>query len=176
MTAAQTAPETASAPTDAAIVVRGLTKTFGATRALDGFDLTVPRGEVTGFLGPNGAGKSTTIRVLLGLLRATSGRAEVLGMDPWSQAVQIHHRLAYVPGDTNLPTTLGGHRRVTRGGGAAHTRQRGSSALGPHQGPHCPGHRRRSPWLPRSRDVTSSWTSPPGPDPLMEAIFSEEPT
>src|SRR5699024_10161855 len=58
MTAAQSAPETASAPADAAIVVRGLTKTFGATRALDGFDLTVPRGEVTGFLGPNGAGKS----------------------------------------------------------------------------------------------------------------------
>ena len=51
MTAAQSAPETASAPADAAIVVRGLTKTFGATRALDGFDLTVPRGEVTGFLG-----------------------------------------------------------------------------------------------------------------------------
>src|SRR5699024_1478605 len=98
----------ASAPTDAAIVVRGLTKTFGATRALDGFDLTVPRGEVTGFLGPNGAGKSTTIRILLGLLRATSGRADVLGMDPWAQAVQIHHRLAYVPGDTNLWPNLTG--------------------------------------------------------------------
>src|SRR5699024_4907779 len=107
--AAQTAAETASAPPDAAIVVRGLTETFGATRALHGPDLTVPRGEVTGFLGPNGAGKSTTIRILLGLLRATSGRADVLGMDPWAQAVQIHHRLAYVPGDTNLwPNLTGG--------------------------------------------------------------------
>ena len=96
-------------PTDAAITVRDLTKTFGTTRALDGFTLTVPTGQVTGFLGPNGAGKSTTIRILLGLLRATSGSAKVLGMDPWREAVPIHRRLAYVPGDTNLwPNLTGG--------------------------------------------------------------------
>ena len=96
MTTTDTADTTGSASTtsDAAVVVRSLTKTFGTTRALDGFDLTVPRGQVTGFLGPNGAGKSTAIRVLLGLLRASSGSAEVLGMDPWSHAVQIHQRLA----------------------------------------------------------------------------------
>lgn len=72
---------------DSTIVVRDLTKTFGATRALDGFSLTVPTGQVTGFLGPNGAGKSTAIRVLLGLLKATSGQATVLGMDPWTESV-----------------------------------------------------------------------------------------
>ncbi|MGO1286361.1 MAG: ATP-binding cassette domain-containing protein, partial [Brachybacterium sp.] len=94
---------------DAVIVVRDLTKAFGSTRALDGFSLTVPRGQVTGFLGPNGAGKSTTIRILLGLLKASSGRAEVLGKDPWREAVDIHQRLAYVPGDTNLwPNLTGG--------------------------------------------------------------------
>src|SRR5690625_5944087 len=82
MTSSQTiSPKTSSA--DPAIVIRDLTKTFGPTRALDGFSLTVPTGQVTGFLGPNGAGKSTTIRILLGLLKATSGQATVLGMDPW---------------------------------------------------------------------------------------------
>ena len=104
---------TTSAQTDnsaaPAIVVRDLTKTFGSFRALDGFSLDVPTGQVTGFLGPNGAGKSTTIRVLLGMLRATSGSASVLGMDPWNDAVRIHRRLAYVPGDTTLwPNLTGG--------------------------------------------------------------------
>src|SRR5262245_47715411 len=82
----------------AAIVTADLVKTFGPIRALGGLDLTVQAGEVHGFLGPNGAGKSTTIRVLLGLLRADSGRAEVLGGDPWRSAVALHRRLAYVPG------------------------------------------------------------------------------
>ena len=92
-----------------AIGVRDLVKTFGATRALDGVDLTVDAGEVHGFLGPNGAGKSTTIRVLLGLLRADSGRATVLGGDPWRDAVELHRRLAYVPGDVSLwPNLTGG--------------------------------------------------------------------
>ncbi|HEX6194363.1 MAG TPA: ABC transporter ATP-binding protein [Jiangellaceae bacterium] len=92
-----------------AIATSGLVKTFGATRALDGLDLTVRTGEVHGFLGPNGAGKSTTIRVLLGLLRADSGSAEMLGADPWDDAVALHRRLAYVPGDVELwPNLTGG--------------------------------------------------------------------
>ncbi|MGY1848674.1 MULTISPECIES: ABC transporter ATP-binding protein [unclassified Blastococcus] len=92
-----------------AISVSGLVKTFGATRALDGLDLEVASGEVHGFLGPNGSGKSTTIRVLLGLLRPDAGRTELLGGDPWRDAVALHRRLAYVPGDVTLwPTISGG--------------------------------------------------------------------
>src|SRR6266516_4143914 len=91
------------------ITVSGLTKSFGRTRALDGLDLVVRAGEVHGFLGPNGAGKSTTIRVLLALLRADAGSAELLGGDPWRDAVALHRRLAYVPGDVVLwPTLTGG--------------------------------------------------------------------
>jgi ABC-2 type transport system ATP-binding protein len=91
-----------------AIEVAGLVKTFGSTRALDGLDLTVRTGEVHGFLGPNGSGKSTTIRVLLGLLRADSGHARLLGGDPWVDAVALHRRLAYVPGDVTLWPNLSG--------------------------------------------------------------------
>ena len=92
-----------------AIAVSGLVKTFGATRALDGLDLSVDAGEVHGFLGPNGAGKSTTIRVLLGLLRADAGQVRLLGGDPWADAVALHRRLAYVPGDVSLwPNLTGG--------------------------------------------------------------------
>src|SRR3954465_7718295 len=91
-----------------AISAPGLVKTFGATRALDGLDLTVGAGEVHGFLGPNGAGKSTTIRVLLGLLRADAGTARLLGGDPWREATELHRRLAYVPGDVTLWPNLSG--------------------------------------------------------------------
>jgi ABC-2 type transport system ATP-binding protein len=92
-----------------ALEIAGLVKTFGATRALDGLDLTVGRGEVHGFLGPNGAGKSTTIRVLLGLLRKDSGDVRLLGGDPWREAAALHRRLAYVPGDVSLwPNLTGG--------------------------------------------------------------------
>ena len=90
------------------IAIRGLVKTFGRTRALDGLDLTVRTGEVHGFLGPNGAGKSTTIRVLLGLLRADAGAARLLGGDPWRDATALHRRLAYVPGDVTLWPDLSG--------------------------------------------------------------------
>lgn len=91
------------------IRTHGLVKSFGSTRALDGVELTVVRGEVHGFLGPNGAGKSTTIRVLLGLLHKDAGDAVVLGHDPWRDAVPLHRRLAYVPGDVNLwPNLTGG--------------------------------------------------------------------
>jgi polyether ionophore transport system ATP-binding protein len=92
-----------------AIEVAGLRKVFGKTVALDGLDLTVSAGEVHGFLGPNGAGKTTTIRILLGLLRADGGSAGLLGGDPWRSAVELHKRLAYVPGDVTLwPTLTGG--------------------------------------------------------------------
>jgi ABC-2 type transport system ATP-binding protein len=95
--------------TTAAISASSLVKTFGATRALDGLDLEVRAGEVHGFLGPNGSGKSTTIRVLLGLLRADSGHATLLGGDPWHEATTLHRRLAYVPGDVSLwPQLTGG--------------------------------------------------------------------
>jgi ABC-2 type transport system ATP-binding protein len=97
---------------DNAIQARDLVKTFGETRALDGVDLTTRPGEVHGFLGPNGAGKSTTIRILLGLLRKDAGAVTVLGMHPWNEAVELHRRLAYVPGDVHLWPNLSGGEAI----------------------------------------------------------------
>ena len=95
--------------TDPVIEVAGLIKRYGRTIALDGLDLEVARGEVHGFLGPNGAGKTTTIRILLGLIRADGGTARLFGGDPWSDATELHRRLAYVPGDVTLwPNLTGG--------------------------------------------------------------------
>ncbi|MBF6428458.1 ABC transporter ATP-binding protein [Nocardia cyriacigeorgica] len=95
--------------TDAAISVSRLSKSFGRTKALDDLDLSVRVGEVHGFLGPNGSGKTTTIRVLLGLLRADAGCIRLLGGDPWKDAVALHARLAYVPGEVTLwPGITGG--------------------------------------------------------------------
>ena len=85
-----------------AIRTDGLTKRFGRVTALDELNLTVDRGEVMGYLGPNGAGKTTTIRLLLGLLRPTSGRCEVFGLDAHRQAVEAHRRLSFVPGEASL--------------------------------------------------------------------------
>lgn len=94
---------------NAAIHVEGLSKAFGTTKALDELDLMVEAGQVMGFLGPNGSGKSTTIRVLMGLLRHDGGVVHVLGQDPWVDAVELHKRIAYVPGDVNLwPGLTGG--------------------------------------------------------------------
>jgi len=91
-----------------AIEIENLTKCYGKTRALEDVDLTVEDGEVFGFIGPNGAGKTTTLRILLGLLRKNSGRVSVLGADPWRDAVALHRRLAYVPGDVSLWPNLSG--------------------------------------------------------------------
>lgn len=94
------------------IETRGLQKHFGRVAALDGLDLSVARGEVHGFLGPNGAGKSTTIRVLLGLMRATGGEASVFNQDPWADAAALHARIAYVPGDVSLWPNLSGGEAI----------------------------------------------------------------
>ena len=102
-------PASTPATQTAIVETHALTKTFGRASALDGLDLTVAEGEVHGFLGPNGAGKSTTIRILLGLMRATSGRARVFGLDPWAEPLTTHRDIAYVPGDVSLwPGLTGG--------------------------------------------------------------------
>ena len=89
--------------------ITDLTKKFGRFTALSGVGLQVSEGEVFGYIGPNGAGKTTTIRVLLGILQATGGGAKVFGLDAWKDAVEIHKRIAYVPGDVNLwPNLTGG--------------------------------------------------------------------
>ena len=88
---------------------RDLTKRFGKLTALNKVNLSVNEGEVFGFIGPNGAGKTTTIRLALGILQATEGSVSVFGKDAWKDAVAIHERLAYVPGDVNLwPNLTGG--------------------------------------------------------------------
>jgi ABC-2 type transport system ATP-binding protein len=85
-----------------AIRTVGLTKRYGDTVALDGLDLAVEPGEVYGYLGPNGAGKTTTIRLLIGLLRPSAGRAELFGVDAWHEPVAAHRRIAYVSAEPNL--------------------------------------------------------------------------
>lgn len=86
-----------------------LTKYYGKHAALQGVDLIVKQGEVYGFIGPNGSGKTTTIRILLGVLRKNGGEVKLLGGDPWQDAVALHKRLIYVPGDVTLwPNLTGG--------------------------------------------------------------------
>lgn len=93
----------------AVVEVNNLHKSFGKFNALNGVNMTLHEGEIFGFIGPNGAGKSTTIRILLGILKATNGSAKIFGMDAWRDVVEIHRRLAYVPGDVNLwPNLTGG--------------------------------------------------------------------
>src|SRR5436305_11239575 len=96
----------------AAIRTEGLTKRYASTVALDALDLEVAEGEVLGYLGPNGSGKTTTIRLLLGLLRPTAGRAEIFGIDCERDPVAVHRRLAYVPGDVSLWPSLTGHETL----------------------------------------------------------------
>ncbi|TVP81264.1 MAG: ABC transporter ATP-binding protein [Alkalicoccus sp.] len=91
------------------VEVTNLTKKFGSFTALDQINLEVRKGEVFGFIGPNGAGKTTAIRVLLGMLKAGGGEAKIFGKDAWSDAVEIHKRTAFVPGEINLwPNLTGG--------------------------------------------------------------------
>jgi ABC-2 type transport system ATP-binding protein len=97
---------------DDVIRTEQLQKRFGGTRALDGLDLSVAAGEVHGFLGPNGAGKTTTLRLLLGLLYPDGGEATVLERDPWRHAVELHRRLAYVPGEVSLWPNLSGGEAI----------------------------------------------------------------
>jgi ABC-2 type transport system ATP-binding protein len=92
----------------AIIQIEGLKKSFGKFVTLNGVDMTVNEGEVHAFLGPNGAGKSTTIRCLLGVLKASAGEIKLFGQDAWKDAVELHKRLAYVPGDVNLWGNLTG--------------------------------------------------------------------
>lgn len=86
----------------AVIQTRGLTKRYGDKLALDRLDLDVMRGEIFGYLGPNGAGKSTTIRILMDLMRPTSGEAKILGLDAKAHAIEIHRRIGYMPGELSL--------------------------------------------------------------------------
>ncbi len=95
-----------------AIATSGLTKSFGGVRALDGLDLVVSTGEIHGFLGPNGAGKTTTIRVLLGMVRGDDGSAQVFGADPWKDALDLHRRMAFVPGEVDLWGQLTGEETL----------------------------------------------------------------
>ncbi|MDA8116009.1 MAG: ABC transporter ATP-binding protein [Actinomycetota bacterium] len=89
-----------------------LTKVFGKTEALVDLDLEMNQGEVLGYLGPNGAGKTTTIRLLLGILRATSGRAEIFGVDAQAEPARAHRRIAYVPGEASLWPGLTGEETL----------------------------------------------------------------
>ena len=107
-----------------AISTHGLTKRYGDFTALDDLDLDVEVGEVFGFLGPNGAGKSTTIKCLLDLVRPTEGRAEILGLDTRSDALEVHRRVGFLPSDLQLYPKLTGREVVDymvnlRGGGVA---------------------------------------------------------
>ena len=92
----------------AVIRTEGLTKFYGPHRGVENLDLTVEEGEVFGFLGPNGAGKTTTIRLLLDLIRPTSGHAEVLGLDSRTDSIEIRRRVGYLPGEMALYENLTG--------------------------------------------------------------------
>src|SRR5690606_21245670 len=90
------------------IKINNLTKIFGNVTALSNVNLEVNKGEVYGFIGTNGAGKTTTIRILLGILKATSGNAQIFGKDAWNDAVEIHKRISYVPGEVSLWSNITG--------------------------------------------------------------------
>jgi ABC-2 type transport system ATP-binding protein len=169
-----------------AIQAHGLVKRYGDVTALDGLDLEVAAGEVHGFLGPNGAGKTTTIRILLGLLRADAGRARVLGGDPWDDAVELHRRLAYVPGDVELWPNLTGGEAIdifARLRGGVDTRRRDELCerfdLDPTKKgrTYSKGNRQKVAIVAAlASDVELYLLDEPtaGLDPLMEAIFQRE--
>lgn len=172
---------------DLAINTTGLNKTFGATRALNNFTMSVPTGEVRGFLGPNGAGKSTAIRVLLGMLQATSGSVQVLGLNPWRDSVALHHRLAYVAGDTNLWPNLSGGEAIdllTRHQRSGKQKQRRGELIERFEldptkkaRTYSKGNRQKVALISAlSLDVELYLLDEPtsGLDPLMESIFTQE--
>ena len=90
------------------IEIKGLTKSYGSTKALRGIDLSVEQGEIHGFIGMNGAGKSTTVRILMGMLRKDGGIVKLLGGDPFADSVELHKRIAYVPSEINPWANLTG--------------------------------------------------------------------
>ncbi|GGZ12078.1 ABC transporter ATP-binding protein [Streptomyces nitrosporeus] len=169
-----------------AITVAGLQKSFGRTHALDGLGLTVETGEVHGFLGPNGAGKSTTLRILLGLLRPDAGTARLLGGDPWHDAVELHRRLAYVPGDVELWPGLTGGEAIDllsrlRGGADRRRRDELTERFGldpTKKGrTYSKGNRQKVALVAAlASDVELLLLDEPtsGLDPLMEAVFQDE--
>jgi ABC-2 type transport system ATP-binding protein len=97
---------------DPLLAAENLTKDYGSFRALAGVTLSIAPGEVVGLLGPNGSGKSTALRILLGFLRPTLGRASIAGFDCWSQGVEARRRVAYLPGELRLYDTMTGRRLV----------------------------------------------------------------
>ncbi len=168
------------------IEVKKLVKKFGQFAALDGLDLSVKPGEVHGFLGPNGSGKSTTIRVLLGILRKTSGQATVLGQDPWNDAVELHRRLAYVPGEVGLWPNLTGGELIdllcTLRGGTIDTKRRDQLTerfqldVRKKFGTYSKGNRQKVALVAAlASDVELYIMDEPtsGLDPLMESVFQE---
>lgn len=168
------------------IAIKDLTKKFGSVVALDSFTLDVREGEIHGFLGPNGAGKSTTIRVLLGLLKRTSGSAEMFGRDAWTDAVALHKDLAYVPGDVNFWPNLTGGEIIDllgslRGGLSeekrAHLLQRFELDPTKKFRSYSKGNRQKVALVAAlSSDVSLYILDEPtsGLDPLMERVFQEE--
>ncbi len=98
---------------ESAILCRGLTKFYGRTRGIEALDLEVRRGEVFGYLGPNGAGKTTTIRLLLDLIRPTSGEASILGRDCRAESPGARQAVGYQPGEFNLYENLTGAQLMT---------------------------------------------------------------
>ena len=168
-----------------AISAAQLCKSFGNVHALDALDLTVPAGEVHGFLGPNGAGKSTTLRILLGFLRPDAGRVSILDGGPWRDAVALHRRLAYVPGDVALWPNLTGGEVIDllgrmRGSLDAHRRARllDRFSLDPTKKSrtYSKGNRQKVALIAAlASDVELLLLDEPtsGLDPLMEAVFRE---
>ena len=176
---------------DNVIETTGLEKNYGRVHALDGLDLAVRAGEVHGFLGPNGAGKSTTIRILLGLAKATGGSATVFGKNPWDDAVDLHKRIAYVPGDVSLWANLSGGEAIDlisrlRGGAADATAYSARKArlievfqFDPSKKgrTYSKGNRQKVALIaafatPAELFILDEPTS--GLDPLMEAVFNQE--
>lgn len=169
----------------AVLEIRNLVKKYGTFTALDGIGMEVNQGEVYGFIGPNGAGKTTTIRVVLGMLRANSGEVRVFGRDAWRDAVEIHKRVAYVPGEVNLWPNLTGGEVIdlfVRLGGSSNRDRRDALierfALDPSKkcGTYSKGNRQKVALIAAfASDAELFILDEPtsGLDPLMESVFQE---